>query len=116
MKANLSENIDPANCEKCGGQCCKYFGIWYSDDCDPVVISEAQRIMSLKNIGLYCEIIHEDSNKGFWLRINDVCKFLGKNGKCKIYDSPSRPLLCRLFPYSNSTKTDCPHITKRREP
>ena len=113
---NLSRNIDPASCEKCGGQCCKYFEIWYGDSSGDIIQSEMQRMQLLKNIGKYFELVRDNTHKGYWLRINDPCKYLTPENRCEIHESEDRPLLCRMFPYPNSTRRDCPHITGRRKP
>ncbi|MBP2147229.1 Fe-S-cluster containining protein [Methanofollis sp. W23] len=109
---NSSPYIDPAHCRTCG-ECCKYFEVWYSKDNDPLVLSEIQRFQMLDGIGDKITI-HEEEG-GYWLRFNFPCKHLRQNSdtglySCAIYDSPDRPLLCRHFPYDNSTERDCPHM------
>ena len=114
MPGNLSRNIDLTDCEKCGGQCCKYFEIWYSDNGGRIQQSEMKRFMALKNIGDKFEMLRDNSHGGYWLRVNDPCKYLTEDNKCSIHESEDRPLLCRLFPYPNSTKRDCPYMSGRR--
>ena len=116
MTTNLSRNLDPTNCEKCGGKCCKYFEIWYGDDWNKIALSEMERFTNLKTVGDKFEIIRDNTRKGYWLRINDPCKYLDTNNRCEIHESEDRPLLCRLFPYPNSTKRDCPYMSGRRKP
>ncbi len=115
MTGNLSRNIDPANCEKCGAECCKSFEMWYDDSDGKIFLSEMERLQSLKNIGGYFEIVRDNARGGYWLKVNDPCKYLDENNRCEIHESEDRPLLCRLFPYPNSTKRDCPYLSGRRK-
>lgn len=112
MAVNESPRIDPAVCRTCG-ECCKYFEIGYSRDCEPLVLSEIARFRMLSGIGK--KITVREDEDGIWLRFNFPCKHLRKaNGRysCAIYNSPDRPLLCRLYPHPDST--DCPHATASR--
>lgn len=114
MTGNESRNVDPANCEKCGGQCCKYYELWYDDSLSELAKSEMHRIQHLEHVGKYVEIIRDNVDRGYRVRFNDRCDYLREDNTCAIHESPDRPLLCRLFPYANSTKQDCPHIKARR--
>ena len=110
MISNLSENVNPSNCIKCGAACCKHYEIWYDDTYGKIYLSEMQRLQTLKNIGKYIEIVRDNSRGGYWLRFNDVCEYLDANNRCEIYELENRPLLCRLFPSPSNTKEDCQYI------
>lgn len=115
MTGNLSRNIDPIDCEKCGGLCCQYFDVWYDDRDGNIKLSEMKRYQNLKTVGEMFEIIRVPEHGGFWLRLHDPCKYLTDDNKCEIHESEDRPLLCRLYPYPNTSKRDCPYITRRRK-
>jgi Fe-S-cluster containining protein len=107
---NLSLYIDPETCRSCG-ECCKNFEIAYDKDLDPIILSEMHRFQMLRGIGKKITIQEEDGM--YWLVFNFPCEHLRKvNGRysCAIYNSPDRPLLCRHFPYKNSTTQDCPDL------
>jgi Fe-S-cluster containining protein len=112
---NLSRNVDPDNCQKCGAQCCKVFEIWYGDFEPNVILSEMKRLQLLENVGKFVEIVRANPRRGYWLRFNDRCQYLAEDNSCMIHESDDRPLLCRLFPYPNSSKRDCPYISGRRK-
>jgi len=110
MIPNLSPHIDPETCRSCG-ECCKNFEIAYDKDLDPIFLSEMRRLQMLRGIGKKITIREEEDV--YWLVFNFPCEHLRKvNGRysCAIYNSPDRPLLCRHFPYHNSTTRDCPHL------
>jgi Fe-S-cluster containining protein len=115
-KVNLSKQIIPEiDCKNCG-KCCESFEIWYDDSCEEVQKSEIRRFMMLAEIGKKITTRKEtltDGKKttsGVWLIFNYPCKYLTSEKRCLIYTSSFRPLLCRLYPYSGTTKDDCPKV------
>jgi len=104
---NLSKRITSDDCRDCG-KCCESFEIWYDDESPEVVNSEIQRFKTLDTIG--DKITTRKVKGGTWLVFNFPCKFLKEDKTCAIYESPNRPLLCRMFPYPLSDKQDCPKV------
>ena len=106
--SNLSEYINPKNCSKCGGKCCKQFWIYYPKDWDEIFISEMKRIQMLSGMEDKVKIV--ETEKSYQLIFDIPCKHLSEDGKCKIYNSPNRPLLCRKYPYNNTEKDQCEYV------
>lgn len=109
---NLSHRVTSEDCDGCG-KCCEAFEIYYpapdgSLELD-IYLSEMQRFMMLSEIGDKITI-RKAPDGGTWLVFNFPCRFLRHDKRCEIYDSPNRPMLCRCFPYPNSTKDDCPKL------
>lgn len=107
--SNLSERISSSNCAKCKDNCCEKFEIFYQypDESleSQIFYSEIKRFLMLEEIGE--KITTREDKNGTWLVFNFPCRFLNNDKTCNIYNSPHRPLLCRHFPYANSTKEDC---------
>ena len=70
---------------------------------DPVLA-----ILSTVRIG--DSITSRDDGDVTWLEFHFPCKHLQSDKTCAIYNDPNRPLLCRRFPYPNSTVKDCPKV------
>lgn len=105
---NLSEYIDPKDCEKCGAACCKQFSFGYSKEAGPVILSYLQRFQLLFGKDIVEIIEHEDSTE---IIFHKPCSQLDENNKCKIYyDRERRPFLCRMYPYENTI--NCPYMKK----
>jgi len=112
---NESNNIIPdIDCKGCG-KCCETFEIAYPNPPrnkmtmnEGVYRSEMDRFKMLTVIGE--NITTKNDGDCTWLVFNYPCKYLLSNKTCEIYDNPIRPLLCRRFPYPNTTKVSCPKI------
>lgn len=111
---NKSKHIEPLFCAECG-ECCRHFDIFYpkgraGDQKNQLLLSEMERFKRLAWMG---DMVEQTEVKGgYRLRFNIPCKHLIMDEnellRCEIYDSPERPLLCRLFPYSETTTEECP--------
>lgn len=101
---NLSEYINPKDCEKCGALCCKQFSLMYYKGTSPLVLSNIQRFKLLFE-DMVEIVAHEDKTE---IIFHKPCPQLDENNKCKIYyNRKERPLLCRMYPYEDST--ECPY-------
>jgi Fe-S-cluster containining protein len=103
---NKSKYINPENCKKCGGKCCKSFSIIYQkelEEIDANMFSEVKRFKFLDTDKIE---VHEYDDY-FEVLFKFPCIFLNKNNSCGIYNS-DRPLLYQEFPYDDTTKLDCP--------
>lgn len=112
MKPNLSKRVTSDDCKGCG-RCCEVFEIWYppadgSLQTD-IIRSEIQRFRLLAGVG-DAITTRDDHMGGTWLVFNIPCRFLREDKTCAIYNSPERPLMCRHFPYGDSTRDDCPRL------
>lgn len=107
--SNLSNRINPKNCKKCGGTCCKQFWIWYPANADVIKLSEMYRIRMLSGLQDVIEII-KCGGRGWKLLFKIPCIHLTAEGKCAIYNSPERPMLCRKFPHPGDTPDECPYV------
>lgn len=104
---NLSEYIDPKNCQMCGAACCKQFSMFYHKSEPEVILSEVQRLKLLFEDMV--EIV--DHKYNIEIIFKKPCPQLDENNKCKIYyNRELRPLLCRMYPYENTF--DCPYMKK----
>ncbi len=115
-KPNLSMWIASEDCAGCG-RCCEVFETWYPapDGTLNTAIqrSEIQRLQMLAEIGDRITT-RENEDGSTWLIFNVPCRYLNEDKTCAIYDSPERPLLCRYFPYPESTPEDCPRMRGKR--
>lgn len=115
MIPNLSRRVTSGDCKGCG-HCCEVFEIWYppADGTlqTDIIRSETQRFKLLAGVG--DAITTRDDDNGTWLVFNIPCRFLNEDKTCAIYDSPNRPLLCRHFPYPESSVEDCPRLKVNR--
>jgi len=106
-----SDRITSADCLGCG-VCCEKYEIFYPTGDGSweaeVQRSEMQRLQMLAGFG--DKLTTREGVGGTWLIFNIPCRFLQSDKRCAIYGSQNRPLLCRCFPYVNSTQDDCPHI------
>jgi len=103
---NLSKRIAPeSDCANCG-KCCERYTMFYSFKNDPVMNSEAIRLTMLKDFGDKMHIEGDAAKQGTWLIVDIPCKYLTADKRCAIYNSPDRPLLCRVYPHNGLT--DCP--------
>lgn len=104
---NLSEYINPKNCEACGAACCKQFSMFYHKSEPEVILSEVQRLKLLFEDMV--EIV--DHKYNIEIIFKKPCPQLDENNKCKIYyNRELRPLLCRMYPYKHTS--DCPYVKK----
>ena len=104
---NASPRINPVDCRTCGA-CCKDYRLWYPDGMHRFKYDDMIRIMYLTGVNARIE----RAEGGNWLIFDHPCKYLHEaDGKytCLIYDDPARPLICAIFPYTESDI--CPHIT-----
>lgn len=120
---NISRRIISEDCKDCG-KCCEVFEIWYPPADFPTKTPAEKFELMLKRSELVRILllsgsedifsVREDVDGGVWLCFNRPCRHLLPDKSCAIYESPDRPLICRAFPYPNSTETDCPKIRGRR--
>jgi Fe-S-cluster containining protein len=112
---NESDHVNTMFCRGCG-ECCRHFDIFYpkgraGNKKNQLLLSEMERFKRLAWMGDMVEQTEVDG--GYRLRFNIPCKHLLMDEnellRCEIYDSPDRPLLCRQFPYKNTTLDECPH-------
>lgn len=103
QKGNLSKNIDPKDCELCGGLCCKSFSMVYPKKRMPLdiegVISRF-RLLDTPLIEVFDHPLHVE------VRFNIMCsKFV--DGKCSIWDRIDRPYICKIGPVDDDIL--CPY-------
>lgn len=110
VSPNLSEHINPKDCEKCGAACCKQFSFGYRKDAPPLSLSILHRFKLLFEDMV--DVVEGEDN--VVIIFKKPCPQLDENNKCKIYyDREQRPLLCRMYPYENTV--DCPYMKKEEE-
>lgn len=105
---NASPYVDHSKCQDCA-ECCKKFAVYYPKDAAP---SEIQNMILISYRAGVDIQIHE-SDAGYYLVYNHACKHLKKSkGKwyCRVYGTKTRPAVCALYPYADTTKEHCPHL------
>ncbi|MDY6914204.1 MAG: YkgJ family cysteine cluster protein [Planctomycetota bacterium] len=84
-------------CRECGAKCCKYFCF---------EIDEPDTYEELEDVRWYlCHkgvTVHIDEDDDWYISIDNRCKMLAADNRCKIYDD--RPLICRDYDLA-----DCDH-------
>ena len=76
-------------CVKCGGQCCRYFGLPMETPETPGDFDDVRWYLLHKGTEVYVD-------KGDWyLNVKNTCKHLRPDSSCGIYDT--RPRICRQY-------------------
>jgi Fe-S-cluster containining protein len=114
MSNNKSPYIRPeVDCKGCG-KCCEIFEISFplepGNQGEWIFRSEIERIRMLEGMEEKTELREEPETGTLWLIFKIPCQHLQADKSCAIYHDPKRPLLCRCFPYRNSTKASCPKV------
>lgn len=115
---NESKYINPElDCKGCG-KCCESFEMSFPNlpraeltEEDLLNRSVMDRLEMLSIVG--CQISRRDEGTTTWLIFHIPCKYLLSDKSCEIYDNPIRPLLCRRFPYSDTTRESCPKVHQK---
>jgi len=109
---NLSDRVTSEDCAGCG-YCCETFEIWYpapdENQWTDIIRSEIKRLQMLSRFGRLITTRSNDDGST-WVVFNIPCRYLQPDKSCSIYYHPERLLLCRCFPFSSSTKEDCPKL------
>ena len=84
-------------CKECGAKCCRYFCFEIDE---PDTYEEFEDIRwFLMHEGV---TVHMDEDDDWYISIDNRCKMLGPDNRCKIYDD--RPIICRRYDMS-----ECDH-------
>jgi hypothetical protein len=87
-------------CDICRGACCEDFSLRLAD---VTVSSDVTHWLRLRGV-----------EQGPWLTFDCRCRMLTADGRCDLYEDPSRPEVCREFLPGSGWCLDA--VRKRRSP
>ena len=77
-------------CDKCNGLCCRYFCFQIDTPDDYDEFEDIRWYLYHEGVR-----VHVDEDGDWYIQMDNVCKNLGEDNLCTIYDD--RPLICRSY-------------------
>jgi Fe-S-cluster containining protein len=77
-------------CDKCNGLCCRYFCFQIDTPDDYDEFEDIRWYLYHEGVR-----VHVDEDGDWYIQMDNVCKNLGEDNLCMIYDD--RPLICRSY-------------------
>ena len=85
-------------CRKCGAQCCQYFCFQIDEPDDYDEFDDIRWFLLHKDV-----TVHIDEEGDWYISIANRCKMLGRDNRCKTYET--RPTICRKYDMGNCDET-----------
>ena len=100
---NTSKYVDSKVCLICRGGCCRRYMLKFPKKLPEYELSIVERFRLLDTDKIWVE----DMGDSFIVHFDFSCRELDYEGKCKIYASKDRPLICKVFPSEDDVT--CPY-------